>query len=138
MQNLYVLDACALIAFLRQEQGTDKVKEHFDAALTDECKILIHKVTIVEALYDQKKADSTLDLDYVLTSIMDLPLTVTASLEDNFIKTAALYKVDYRISFADCFVLALAKLEAAKVITSDHHEFEAIERRGELQFEWFR
>ena len=48
------------------------------------------------------------------------------------------FKTKYKISFADIFVLATAKLNNATIITSDHHEFDIIETSGELTFEWIR
>jgi len=48
------------------------------------------------------------------------------------------FKTNYRLSFADCFVLALAQLQNASVITSDHHEFDAVEQSGACSFLWLR
>ncbi|MGI8637617.1 MAG: PIN domain-containing protein [Segetibacter sp.] len=48
------------------------------------------------------------------------------------------FKTTYKISFADCFVLSTAKLYGAKVVTSDHHEFDLIDQNRDLEFEWIR
>ena len=90
MKN-YVLDACAFIAFLKNEEG-----------LSTQPIILIYKM------------------------------------DNNFIKHAGFYKVNYKISFADCFVLALATIKKASIISSDHHEFDDIEKSASLQFKWIR
>jgi len=34
--------------------------------------------------------------------------------------------------------LATAKINDAGVLTSDHHEFDEVEKRGDVQFEWIR
>jgi len=48
------------------------------------------------------------------------------------------YKTSYRISYADAFVLALAEQEKAIVISTDHHEFDPVEKTGEIRFFWLR
>ena len=39
-------------------------------------------------------------------------------------------KVEERISFADAFALALAERLNIPLITTDHHEFDAVEQKG--------
>ena len=59
-------------------------------------------------------------------------------MDSRFIQIAGFYKVNYKISFADSFVLALATIKKATIISSDHHEFDAIENSSSLQFNWIR
>lgn len=47
-------------------------------------------------------------------------------------------KVEERISFADAFALALAERLHIPLITTDHHEFDAVERKGHFRFMWLR
>ncbi|MFQ5632170.1 MAG: PIN domain-containing protein [bacterium] len=51
---------------------------------------------------------------------------------------AGRYKTTYQMSLADSFILAYAKLLEARVVTTDHHEFDNIDKLGELQFCWLR
>jgi predicted nucleic acid-binding protein len=46
--------------------------------------------------------------------------------------------VEERISFADAFALALAERLNIPLVTTDHHEFDAIERKGHFRFMWLR
>ncbi|TGO03416.1 hypothetical protein PN36_06595 [Candidatus Thiomargarita nelsonii] len=55
-----------------------------------------------------------------------------------FIELIGKYKTSYRISYADCFVLALAERENAIVISTVHHEFDVIDETGKLFFYWLR
>jgi predicted nucleic acid-binding protein len=43
-----------------------------------------------------------------------------------------------RISFADAFTLALAERLHIPLITTDHHEFDAVEQKGHFRFLWLR
>jgi hypothetical protein len=47
-------------------------------------------------------------------------------------------KVEERPSFADAFALALAERLNIPLVTTDHHEFDAIERKGHFRFLWLR
>ena len=40
--------------------------------------------------------------------------------------------------FADAFALALAERLHVPLITTDHHEFDAVERKGHFRFMWLR
>ena len=42
------------------------------------------------------------------------------------------------ISLADSVALAFAKNREAELVTSDHHEFDALDKLGELSFFWIR
>lgn len=44
----YVLDACALLALLRNEPGADKVAAAFNAANTGEAEMIMHKANLLE------------------------------------------------------------------------------------------
>jgi hypothetical protein len=42
------------------------------------------------------------------------------------------------MSLADSFALGLAKQLNARVVSTDHHELDAVEKSGEVQFFWLR
>jgi hypothetical protein len=63
-----------------------------------------------------------------------LPILISNNLTNSFIRQIGYFKVNHKISFADSFVLALASLKKAKVISSDHHEFGEIEKTKALSF----
>jgi predicted nucleic acid-binding protein len=46
--------------------------------------------------------------------------------------------VEERISFADAFALALAERPKIPLITTDHHEFDAVEQKGHFRILWLR
>jgi hypothetical protein len=46
--------------------------------------------------------------------------------------------VEERVSFADAFALSLAERLHIPLVTTDHHEFDAVERKGLFRFLWLR
>ena len=138
MKKVLVLDSCALIAQLNDEQGAENVEQIFLSAQEESNTILIHAASIAEVYYDfLKKADLTL-AEQFLEDVNNLPLKVVTEISFDLIKAMGHFKSRYKISFADIFVLAMAKLNNASIITSDHHEFDIIEASEELNFEWIR
>ena len=133
-----MLDSSALIAQLNDEQGAEIVEQIFLSAQQENTAILIHAASIAEVYYDfLKRADLKL-AEQFLKDVNQLPLKVVTEISFDLIKAMGHFKTKYKISFADIFVLATAKLNNAAIITSDHHEFDIIEASGELNFEWIR
>jgi len=91
-----ILDACALLAMLRDEPGADKVAAAINAAHNGEAEVVMHKANLLEVYYDLYRSQ------------------------------AGRLKASYKISFADSFALAQALVSGDELLTADHHEFEPI------------
>lgn len=137
MKPAYVLDACSLIAFFRDEKGADVVDTLLQQAGAKQVALYLHKVTMVEVLYDRMRTEKS-SIQQLIADISRLPITVTEQLDNEFVGKAATYKASHKISFADSFVLALAESHNATVVTSDRHEFGPVEKSGILSFSWIR
>jgi len=48
MNNVFVLDACSLIALLTNEDGADVVKDLLEKAINNEINILMHRINFLE------------------------------------------------------------------------------------------
>ena len=131
----YALDACALIAYLRNEIGGEKLRELFKQQGT---RILMHSVNLGEVYYDSLRVVGTAQAQELLDEILQLPLHVIWTIDVRMITLLGFYKTSYRISYADAFVLALAQQENALVISTDHHEFDVVEQSGSVRFYWLR
>ena len=49
----YVLDACALLAFLNDEEGADEVEELLKQSVTDSVSVSMSIVNLLEAYYGE-------------------------------------------------------------------------------------
>jgi len=131
----YVIDACALIAFLQNESGGDKLCELFKVS---ENEFFMHSVNLTEVYYDAVYVAGEDKAQELFEKVAELPITILWDLNVPLIRLVGKYKTSYRISFADAFVLALAEKEKAIVVSTDHHEFDVIESAGELSICWLR
>jgi predicted nucleic acid-binding protein len=73
-----------------------------------------------------------------LETFKELPIETIDTITDPMLQEASRFKTSYRISVADSFALATAFLYEGKLVTSDHHEFDAIEKDNKLNFHWIR
>lgn len=84
------------------------------------------------------RASDKITADSIISDLSILPVELINTITMKLIHEIGYFKTTYKISFADSFVLAAAKLNNAKVVTSDHHEFDVIEKSGDVAFEWIR
>ncbi|MFC1716559.1 PIN domain-containing protein [Candidatus Poribacteria bacterium] len=126
-----VLDACAMIAFLRGEEGADAVTS---LLLNEDC--MAHAVNLCEVYYDcLLRGDNESTARELIADLRSLDLTFREDMDEQFWQMVALYKARTRkaslhMPLADCFVLSLAEREKATIVTSDHHEFDLILEKG--------
>ncbi len=131
----YVVDACALIAYLRAEPGGDKLREWMQE--TDRC-FFMHAINLGEVYYDTLRSMGQAKATALFSDLADLPIEIIWTLDQALLEAAGRYKTRYRISYADSFVLALAEQQEAVVISTDHHEFDTVEIAQALKFAWLR
>jgi PIN domain nuclease of toxin-antitoxin system len=127
----YVLDACAMIAFLRNEEGSE-----FVASLLSNEFCMAHVVNLCEVYYDcLMRGENEQVASQIIADLRSLDLVFREDIDNQFWQMIASYKANIRkaslqISLADCFVISLADREKATIITSDHHEFDRIVENG--------
>jgi predicted nucleic acid-binding protein len=76
--------------------------------------------------------------DNFLVNFENLPIEIIDTISDTMMREVAVFKTNYSMSLADSFALATASTYDASVVTSDHHEFNAVEKNTELSFCWIR
>ena len=131
----HCLDACAVIAYLRQEVEAEVLKELIERPNT---LLAMHVCNLGEVYYDFFRADGLAAAQTAWVNALALPLTLRRDTDDAFIQRVGVVKVAERVSFADAFALALAERLRIPLITTDHHEFDAIEQKGAFRFLWLR
>jgi len=123
---MIVLDACALLAYLRREEGWEHVLHLLD---TENC--CAHIANIYEVFYG---FGSEYGEDAGHSAIGDLrELGVVTFLDSDldFWTQVGLHKLLLRhISLADCICLSLARRIGGEIVTADHHEFDQVANLG--------
>ncbi len=72
------------------------------------------------------------------TQVNELPITIIDNLSDTMFTEAGRLKASYRMSIADSIAVAEAAIRKAALLTSDHHEFDIIDKKEDIEFAWIR
>jgi hypothetical protein len=59
----------------------------------------------------------------------NLPIVTERRFSDVLLSEAGYFKVNEKVSLADSVVLGMAKIKKAFVVSSDHHEFDVLEKK---------
>ncbi len=119
-----VLDACAVIAFFKDESGADVVEQYL---VESQYKCMIHSVNLCEVYYDFLRSSGEALAEDIVNELQSAGVMFRPDLAEDFWRQVGRYKATIaRISLADCFALALARQENGVLVTSDRREFEPI------------
>ena len=136
--EVYFLDACSVIAFFQKEPGFEKVRELLEKSDAGQCTLYMNKINTLEIYYGLYREDGPTVADRFLDEMKQLPVEIIDNIDDMLFLEAGRLKATYKISLADSIALAGAKIRDAYLVTSDHHEFDIIDRKKELKFYWIR
>jgi ribonuclease VapC len=127
-----VLDSYSLIAYFEGEAGTDKMIEVFRAARDSGRLLLLSVVNWGEVFSITLREAGRERADQVAHLISSLPIQIVSA-DLDLTKQAAEFKATRKMSYADCFAAALAKLRKAELVTGDR-KFKQVE--GEVRLLW--
>ena len=133
----YVLDACALIAFLNDEEGAACVEDLLIQAQNGECFLLMHYINLGEVYYYVYRQEGEDTANSVYATLIALPIHLIDISEPQLL-TACRIKATHRIPYADAFAAAVCMLENAPLVTADHHDFEPLKQAGLIAVKWIR
>ena len=127
-----VLDSYGLLAYYQGEAGKETMIEIFRSAEGSAHRLLLSTVNWGEVFYATLRTFGRERAEQVAHSISRLPIEIIpADLE--LARQAAEFKATKKMSYADCFAAALAKLRKAELVTGDR-EFKQVE--GEVKILW--
>jgi len=138
MSTIYVLDACALIALLLHEKGAEKVASVYEDANLGKAHIMMNAVNLLEVYYDFYRSFGKETADGMVAQVEASAVNIVTKIDKILLTEAGRLKATYKISLADSFALAQAKVTGGTLLTSDHHEFDVIEQKEPIKFLWIR
>lgn len=126
MARVKVLDSWALLCYLEQEPGFEKIIELFEKAMESSKPLLMCVVNWGEVYYQVARRFGDSKAQEIERLIQTLPITLVEADKD-LTREAARIKAIKRMAYADCFAVALARLRKAELYTGDP-EFKAVEK----------
>ena len=127
-----VLDSWALLAFFKGEKAADDVETLIHKATDEKVRLVMCVVNWGEVYYGMWRAGGKAAADDVAVDLSRMPIELVDA-DLHLTKQAAIYKATHKISYADAFAAALAKIKNAELVTGDA-EFKSLEK--EIKINW--
>ncbi len=131
-----ILDSWALMALFNDESAADEVEKLLQKASAGTHKLLMCVVNWGEIYYSVMRGASPEMAEQKAKEIAAVPIElVPVDADLHLARQAAIYKATHKISYADAFAAALAKIRKAELVTGDP-EFKSLEK--EIKVAWLK
>ena len=128
----FVLDAFALLAYLRDEPAAARIEKVLVDAGKEKCRLFVSIINLGEILYIIERRGGISKAQDALALIRQLPIQIMSA-DEQAVFSAAHIKANFALSYADAFAVAAAVSENAVILTGDP-EFETVE--SIVKVEW--
>ena len=116
--STYVLDAFALIAYLEDEPGAERIDKIFQEVKDKKAHVCISIINLGEVIYNTERRYGLAKAQDALALIQRLPIEVLPA-DNQTVLTAAHIKANHPISYADAFVVVAAQKLNGIIMTGD-------------------
>lgn len=128
----YILDTWAVIAFLEDEPSGEQVEDLLATAHEEQIPIYMSVVNVGEIWYTVAREVSEEEANASVKILRDLRIQFE-DVDWALTQEAARFKSQNKMSYADAFAAALAKVKKADLVTGDA-EFKPLD--GEIKISW--
>ncbi len=128
----YVLDTWAVIAYLEDEPSAEQVEELIATAHEEQIPIYMSVVNVGEVWYTLAREVSEEEANAGVKMLSDLRIQFE-NVDWELTQEAARFKSQNKMSYADAFAAALAKVKKADLVTGDN-EFKPLD--GQIKISW--
>ena len=136
--NLYILDACALLAVLAMEKGANNIRDLFQKTVDRQAVLMMNKFNFLEVYYKIYRSYGKLEADNLFDTMGQMPITINDTLTNEIFREAGRLKSKYKLSIADSIAVAESIINKGSLVTADHHEIGPIEIAEKINVTWFR
>lgn len=124
---IYVLDASAMIAYLRNELGADVVE---NALIDTLSQCVAHSINLCEIFYISHRVAGEANAQAAINDFRQLGVHERTDIDEAFWQEAGRLKAAGGISLPDCFAITLTNRVGGTLLTSDHGEMDKIAASG--------
>ena len=127
ISSAYLLDTSALLAFIEDEEGADRVEQ-----VLKQKETIVPWPAILETYYITQQEEGQAEADKRFALIKQLKVTILYDMDEATLLTASRLKALHRLSLADAIIAAFAIRKDAILMHKDP-EFDTL--RGLLKME---
>ncbi|MGD0547443.1 MAG: type II toxin-antitoxin system VapC family toxin [Terracidiphilus sp.] len=115
--KIYILDASAVVRYLTNGIGEEKVAALIHLSHRREVRLLISMVNWGEVLY---VLAGMIGLEKAISDLKAMSAVLeSVAIDEELAEAAAIVKYQYKLGYADCYATALAMRMDATLVTSD-------------------
>lgn len=131
-----IFDACALIALIKNEKGSDEIEK---IIVNRETKCFVHSINLCEVYYQIFREFGKAEAEALIPQIKSLEISIKNDFDFSFWSEAGELKAKFkRISLADCLGITLTGRLKGEFVTSDHHEMDSLQEKLNCKINFFR
>lgn len=134
---VYILDSFAVIAYLSDEEGADKVEGLLSKASKGEIRLFMHVINLGEVFYTVFRREGELQAINVYGKVRQYPVEFVEDLSESFLLNVARLKGTYPVSYTDAFAVATTIEKRGTLVTGDP-ELEPLETDKEVEILWIQ
>jgi len=138
LNDIFILDACALIALLAGEPGAENVKKIIQDAINGNITVKINQINLLEVYYKVCNVYSQNEANRTIQKLKEFPIDVIIGLKEDVFNEAGRIKSKYKIPLGDSIAVAECIVDKGILVTSGHNDFEKIEKKENITINWFR
>ena len=138
MRNVFILDACAIIALLAGEKGAENVKKLIQDAIDEKISLKMNQINLLEVYYHICKTYNQDEANKAIIKLKEFPIEIVIGLNENVFNEAGRIKSNYKIPLGDSIVVAECIINKGTLVTSDHNDLEIFEKTEKINVYWFR
>jgi predicted nucleic acid-binding protein len=130
---VYVLDSSAVIRYIDNEAGAERVEEIFNTFVAGQVEICISAVQWGEVAGNLRKRLGALREASILLTLLPSESEIVAVTGERAVRAAEI-KVDRKISYADAFALELAMGSPDHVLVTADYGFKPVDDLAQIEF----
>jgi predicted nucleic acid-binding protein len=138
LNNVFILDACALIALLAGEHGAQNVKKLIQDAIEEKIIIKMNQINLLEVYYHLCNIYNQKEADKAIKKLKEFPIEIIVGLDEKVFNEAGRIKSKYKIPLGDSIVVAECIIGNGILVTSDYKDLAKFEKSENIKIEWFR
>ena len=124
---IYVLDASAMLAYLRGETGAIVVE---NSLLDTIGQCMAHSINLCEVYYIIRRDTDEPTAEAAISDLRTLSVVERSDFDEPFWKEAGKLKAAGGVSLPDCFGITLTNRVGGTFLTADHGELDKIAAAG--------
>jgi len=133
LKDIFILDACALIALLAGEHGAENVKKIIQCAIEEKVIVKINQINLLEVYYHVCNVYNQEEANKVIAKIRKFPIEIIVGLDENVFREAGRIKSQYKIPLGDSIVVAECIAGKGTLVTSDRNDLAIFEEAENIK-----